>query len=161
MPDAGEQKTESQPAPPEEATPSEPAAPARRFTDTAGPPATVLGPTMRLDGEISGEDSVAIHGRVKGSITSEGLCRIAAGAEFHGTLHARLAILEGRVDGRVHSRGKTELGAEAQVTAEIEARTVAMADGCVFDGAIHMHRSDDGNTPGGAQTFTEKRQRQE
>jgi len=123
--------------PPEPASPPEPP-PERRFTDRLRQPETVLGPGIRLVGHIEGSDSVEIGGSVEGNVTIKGLCRVRAGATLKGDLTASYAVLDGRVVGRVTLRRKAELGGSAHVEADIQAEGVAIAEGCFFDGRVHM-----------------------
>lgn len=131
-------------------------APARRFTDTVVG-STTLG-TLRVQGSITGKDCVRIGGQVDGPIELDGLLHIAEGAHVTGTITADGVVIDGEVAGRLIVRGRVELSATARVRAEIHAGTVAIAEGCFFDGRIHMGggQADGG---GGPTTFREKRRR--
>ena len=52
------------------------------------------------------------------------------------------------------SGDKIEIGAAAHVRGHLHARVVAIAEGAVFDGSVHMSGT---GGPGGAMAFTEKR----
>jgi cytoskeletal protein CcmA (bactofilin family) len=130
--------------------------PARRFTDTVVG-ATTLG-TLRIHGSITGKDCVRIGGQVEGPIELEGLLHIAEGARVTGTVTADGVVIDGEVAGRVFARGRVELSATARVRAEVHAATVAIAEGCFFDGRIHMG-GDQADGGGGPTTFREKRRR--
>jgi cytoskeletal protein CcmA (bactofilin family) len=129
-------------------------APARRFTDGAPARPTTFGPGIQVRGAVSGADSIEVAGRVEGSIEVDGFCHVAAGACVVGPVRAGDAVIEGEVQGRVTVRGRVELCASARVRGDIEARTVALADGCFFDGHIHMPGREG---PAAATTFREKR----
>ena len=145
-------KPELPPAPPPAA---ESAPPARRFTD-AERPATTLGPRLTVRGSLSGQGAVEVAGSFEGPIDVEGLCHIGEGARVVGTVTASDAVIEGELQGRLVVRGRVELRATAKVRADITARTVAIADGCFFDGRVHMTGSD---APGQATSFRERRRR--
>lgn len=132
----------------------EPASPGRRFTDTAPARPTSFGPGIQVRGTLSGSDSVVVAGRFEGSLEVDGLCHIAEGACVIGPVSAGDAVVEGEVQGRLSVRGRVELHASARVRGDIEARTVALADGCFFDGRIHMTGRE---APGAPTTFREKR----
>ncbi len=71
-----------------------------------------------------------------------------------GTVTASDAVIEGELQGHLVVRGRVELRATAKVRADVTARTVAIADGCFFDGRIHMTGS---GAPGQPTSFREWR----
>jgi cytoskeletal protein CcmA (bactofilin family) len=132
------------------------ATPARRFTDALPAFPTAFGPGIQVRGALTGSDSLEVAGRFEGSIEVDGLCHVAEGACVLGPLTAGDAIIEGEVQGRVTVRGRVELRASARVRGDVEARTVALADGCFFDGRIHMTGREGPAVP---TTFQEKRKK--
>jgi len=138
-------KQEPPSAPPPEPTP------ARRFTDRHEH-ATVILAGLRVEGDIEGDDSVEIGGALKGNVRIEGLCRVREKGRVEGSIRARQVLIEGEVEGKdVKARERLELRSHARVLANIEAASVALADGCEFHGSIRMSGGS------GAVTFTEKR----
>lgn len=138
------------------ASDAEPDSPARRFTDAAGTCATRFGPNLRIHGSITGADSVQIAGQMEGPIDVDGFLHVAEGARVTGAVNAADAVVEGELHGRLAARGRVELSATAKVRADIHAPTVAIAEGCFFDGRIHMGASEG---EGGPMRFREKRRR--
>ena len=115
---------------------SSPAA-ARRFSDPHEPKTSVPeGLTIR--GELTGAESVELLGTLEGPLTTEGFCHIHATGRLRGRLVAADVVVEGELQGDIVAQGKVELGAAARVKADIRARAIAIADGCYFDGQIHM-----------------------
>ncbi|MCU0241715.1 MAG: polymer-forming cytoskeletal protein [Vicinamibacteria bacterium] len=138
------------------APPEPPASqPVRRFTDVAEPTkTTVLAPKIRVNGDIVCEESIDLAGNFEGTIKTQGLCRLRQGGRVLGRVHALHVVIEGEIEGEIVARGKVELGASANVQADIRTATIAIAEGCFFDGRIHMEgaHGDFGST-----TFVEKR----
>ncbi len=135
---------------------SEPPAvpPERRFTDRLRKPETVIAPGIRLKGSLTGDDSVEIGGSIEGPVEINGLCQVRESGAAKGSISATYLIIEGRAQGRLRAMRKVELGAKAHVEADIRAAGVAIAEGCFFDGRIHM----EAGTPGEAHhPFKEKR----
>jgi cytoskeletal protein CcmA (bactofilin family) len=127
--------------------------PERRFTDRLRTPATVIARGIRLTGELHGQDSVEIGGEVEGNIAIKGLCHMSPSGRLRGRVSATYLIVEGRVEGKMSARHHAELRATAHVEADVHAAGVAIAEGCFFDGRIHMQGS-----PGEVQqSFQEKR----
>ncbi len=134
--------------------PVEPAAPpmpeTRRFSDTRAP-ATSIPVGVHVKGEIAGADSVELAGTLEGPLVTEGFCHLRDSGRLQGRLSAGDVRIEGELEGQIEARGKVELGARSRVKAEIRARGIAIADGCFFDGAIHVEGGE------GWVTFQEKR----
>lgn len=127
-------------------------APVRRFTDQHEQ-ATIILAGLRIEGDIEGEDSVEIGGALKGNVRVGGLCRVREKGRVEGSIRARQVLIEGEVDGKdVKARERLELRSHARVMADLEAASVALAEGCEFHGQIKMT-----GARGGATTFTEKR----
>lgn len=143
--------------PPVEAPPPEPEGPvpARRFTDTAAPCATRLG-GLAIRGILTGSDSVELSGTFEGPIAVDGFCRVNEGGRVKGDLTAGDAVIAGEIQGRLTVIGRLEMWARARVFADVEAGTVAIAEGCFIEGRIHMRGSEGGSQP---TTFKEKRRR--
>jgi len=139
-----------EPARPEAAPPDPP--PARRFTDKVAQ-GTVLLAGLRVRGSIAGEDSVEIAGALEGDLQIGGLCQVREGARVAGNIRARQVLIEGEVQGRrIQARERLELRSQARVRADLEAGSVALAEGCQFNGRIQMS-----DAVTGATTFKEKR----
>jgi cytoskeletal protein CcmA (bactofilin family) len=112
--------------------------PERRFTDRLRTPATVISRGIRFTGELNGHDSVEIGGEVDGKIAIKGLCHLTPSSSVKGSIGATYLIVEGRVEGKLSARRQAELRATAHVEADVHAAGVAIAEGCFFDGRIHM-----------------------
>ncbi len=110
---------------------------ARRFSDPHE--ATTCVPEgLTIRGELSGAESVELLGTLEGPLSTAGFCHIHECGSLRGHLSATDVIVEGELDGDIVARGKVELGAKARVKAVIRAHGIAIADGCYFDGQIHM-----------------------
>ena len=57
---------------------------------------------------------------------------------MQGTVNACGVIVEGKLRGNIESADKVELRASGRVLGDITCRKLAMAEGCVFQGAITM-----------------------
>jgi cytoskeletal protein CcmA (bactofilin family) len=127
----------------------------RRLTDAPSTGASTFGPSLHVRGSIAGAGSVRIAGQWEGPIEVEGLVHITEGARVTGRVTATHAVIDGELEGRLDVRGRVELSASARVRADIHSPTVAIAEGCFFDGRIHM--GSEGER--GPTHFREKRRR--
>ena len=79
--------------------------------------------------------------------------RFTDGLRTPATVIARGIRLTGELQGNVSARRRAELRGTAHVEAEVHAEGVAIAEGCFFDGRIHMQ----GSRGSVQQSFQEKR----
>jgi cytoskeletal protein CcmA (bactofilin family) len=140
--------------PPEPPAPPEPP-PSRRFTDRAVPPETVVARGIVIRGEIRGEDSVELAGTLEGDATIGGLLHVSETARLTGAISAQDVVVEGTVSGKIAARGKVEMRHVAKVSADVEAGTIAIAEGCVFEGHVRMEGG--AGTTGQVASFRERR----
>jgi cytoskeletal protein CcmA (bactofilin family) len=118
------------------------AAPARRLSDAAAAPSTVITAGIHITGEISGDDPVQLAGTLEGSSRVSGLYCVREGGRVLGEITAPNIVIEGEVSGPSLVAEKVEIGALARVRANLRARTVAIAEGAFFDGQVSMEGHD-------------------
>jgi cytoskeletal protein CcmA (bactofilin family) len=113
------------------------AAPNRRFTDGTSVCATRLG-RLQIRGTLTSTESVELGGTFDGPIEVEGLVKVAEGGRVTGTIRTQDAVIAGEVNGHVTVRGRLEMGAKARVLADVEAKTIAIAEGAFVAGRVAM-----------------------
>jgi cytoskeletal protein CcmA (bactofilin family) len=113
-------------------------APTRRFTDSLERAATVVGPGTHLRGDIVTSDPVEIRGTVEGDCRVSAHCIVREGARVLGNIDATTLIVAGEVEAGTLTAEKVEIRASASVRATIKARTVAIADGALYEGDVQM-----------------------
>lgn len=127
------------PTPPPPPPPTPPAeVPARRITDASLSLSTVIGPGTRIRGSVTGGDSLDLAGALEGDAQITGLCRVREGGRMVGDMKATVLVLEGEVSATVLVADKVEIGAGARVKGDVRAQWVAIAEGALFDGNVHM-----------------------
>jgi cytoskeletal protein CcmA (bactofilin family) len=121
----------------------------RRFTDRSGEMDTVVGPGAKMKGKITGKANVEVHGTLEGTCNIEGVLHIKDGGNLIGDVQVNDAIIEGTASGELVVRNKLEIRATGKVEGKLQAKSIAMAEGCIVQGDVDM--------TGGASTFKEKR----
>jgi cytoskeletal protein CcmA (bactofilin family) len=123
---------------PEPATPSHasPSAP------SAGGGA-VIGPSITIRGEVSGDEDLLIQGKVDGSVELE-LHAVTVGGEgrVKANITARVVTVEGEVEGDLKARDQVILRSAARVKGDITAPRVVLEDGANFRGLVDMGEPD-------------------
>jgi cytoskeletal protein CcmA (bactofilin family) len=113
------------------------APPNRRFTDGTSVCATRLG-RLQIRGTLTSTESVELGGTFDGPIEVEGLVKVSEGGHVTGAIRTQDAVIAGEVHGHVSARGRLELGAKARVFADVEAKTIAIAEGAFIAGRVSM-----------------------
>jgi cytoskeletal protein CcmA (bactofilin family) len=139
-------------------TPVSPVSPARRFTDAAEAPTTVIGASIQIKGELTGSGVLEIAGTLEGDCRVDGLCRVRQGAHIQGDVTATHIVVEGELRGQTLVAERVEIGATANVRADIRAPLVAIAEGAFFEGKVDM---ESGEGTSGPTAFKEKRKGRE
>ena len=105
--------------------------------------ASWLSPTMRVKGEISGNEYLLVDGKVEGSM-SMGKHRLTVGhnGQVTGGLAAREIIIYGKVDGNQNIVGESiEIKKDASVIGNVKTRRIVIEDGGGFKGSIEIGES--------------------
>ena len=99
--------------------------------------------TMRLKGEISGNEDLLIDGKVEGAV-SVGQHKLIVGrdGQVTGGLAAREIVIYGKVDGdRSVGTESIEIKKDASVIGHLTTRHIVIEDGAVFRGSIDIGES--------------------
>ena len=99
---------------------------------------TVIGSSIVIDGEISGEEAITILGTVKGKVAvSQGVV-VEAGATVEADIEGQTVTVSGKVTGNVTAREKLELRPESKMVGNARAPRIVVADGASFKGNVDM-----------------------
>jgi cytoskeletal protein CcmA (bactofilin family) len=128
----------------------------RRLEDKAGSILSIIAPSTKFKGTLSGSDSLLIAGHVKGEIKCEGLVRVDRGGRIQGVISSPYVIVEGEINGDIMSAEHVELREKARVVGNIHTTKIVMAEGCILQGEVQMPK--EGDKPF---IFVEKRKNQE
>ena len=128
-----------------------PAGKFRRMLDTVSGSPTFIGNGTTFSGDFTGAGHFVICGCVEGSCQIDGPLSLAAGGQWKGDIHANNVVVAGEVDGNVFADGKLELSSTARVSGSINGASIAIAEGAVIQGEMHVRGSDE------VMRFTEKR----
>ena len=100
--------------------------------------ATVLGPTLEIEGEIEGDENLVIQGRVQGKIISHKSLTVDNSGNVEAAVKTHSMIVSGRLSGNVDASEKVEIRKEGKMIGDIKAPRIVIADGAKFKGSIEM-----------------------
>jgi cytoskeletal protein CcmA (bactofilin family) len=99
---------------------------------------TVIGSSIVVDGEISGEEAITILGTVKGKVAVALGVVVEAGATVEADIEGQTVTVSGKVTGNVTAREKLELRPESKMVGNAKAPRIVVADGASFKGNVDM-----------------------
>lgn len=133
------------------ATPSRPVEPAQPRVQA------IIGPTIRIKGDVSGDENLMIDGTIDGTVTVKShSLHIGKNGRVNADLHAKSIQVEGQVDGNLHADEKVVIRQSGVVRGNIVSPRLTMEDGCTFKGSVDM---DNRSTASKASTDTASRAR--
>lgn len=99
---------------------------------------TVIGPSIHIDGEISGEEHLVVRGVVKGRIAVRDTLVVEDGGVVEATVDAASITVNGTVRGDIAASERAELRPSSNVVGDIRAPRILIADGANFKGTVDM-----------------------
>jgi cytoskeletal protein CcmA (bactofilin family) len=114
--------------------------PKRRTTDQLDEPTTRIAPGFLFEGQLEGKGVYLIEGEVVGEGRIRGIVTLAAGSYWKGNLTADVVLLAGKFEGNLTAEEKIDLAPTAQITGDLTAPSVSIAEGAVVEGRISRPR---------------------
>ncbi|MFA4872524.1 MAG: polymer-forming cytoskeletal protein [Patescibacteria group bacterium] len=111
---------------------------------------TIIGATVKLEGDFVGENNVVVEGTVRGSMKTKQNLRITPNSKIFASIEAQNATIAGEVHGNIKIIEQLELLSTARINGDIEAKAISVANGAVINGKISM-----GNAQGNSVNITE------
>jgi cytoskeletal protein CcmA (bactofilin family) len=99
---------------------------------------TVIGSSIVIDGEISGDEPLTILGTVKGKVAVAQNVVIESGATVEADVEGQTVTVSGKLTGNVSAREKLELRPESKMVGNAKAPRIVVADGASFKGNVDM-----------------------
>ncbi len=129
-------KDEEQPATTGAATTTRPSP---GSVSSGGPRRAVIGPSIRIKGDVTGSEDLVIEGEVDGSV-SLGAHAIGVGSEgrVNADIVGRVITVDGHVEGNLEAEEQIVLRGTAKVRGDIKAPRVVLEDGATFRGLVDM-----------------------
>ena len=108
---------------------------------------SVIGASLLIQGDVTGEEDLIVHGRIEGSITlKKNLVTIGQDGRVNATVDAQSVKVEGTVEGELRGREQVVVARTGSVNGNIVTPRVTLEDGCRFKGSIDMEGADAGGS---------------
>ncbi len=112
---------------------------------------SVVGASVKLEGDYSSDGDIFIHGNVTGKVSTKASLSVGETAEVKADIVAKNVMVAGRVEGNIKADEKVDITASGKVHGDIATDDLSIASGAVFTGSCQM-----GEGSGGAEETAEK-----
>ena len=99
----------------------------------------VIGASITIHGDLTGEEDLTVHGRVEGKVDVKGnSVTIGESGRVKADVYAKTIFVEGEVEGNLYGGDQIVLRSSGNVRGNLTAPRVALDDGAQFKGSIDM-----------------------
>ena len=120
----------------------------KKRTKTPDSISTFLGPDAKVDGTLEFEGTIRLDGTVVGQIKSDnGTLIVGEKAFVDAKIEVTVAVIMGEVKGTVIASDRIELYPPGKVIGDIQAPTIAIDEGGLFNGSCVMQSVQSGSEP--------------
>jgi cytoskeletal protein CcmA (bactofilin family) len=101
-----------------------------------------LGSSLRVKGEISGNEDLLIDGSVEGLMQLDGrLLTLGTTAKVTADIIAGEVVVYGKMKGNVRAKGRIEIKKDGSVDGDLTTAQIMIEDGAYFKGSIQIEKS--------------------
>ncbi|OGY80053.1 MAG: hypothetical protein A3B74_05390 [Candidatus Kerfeldbacteria bacterium RIFCSPHIGHO2_02_FULL_42_14] len=97
-------------------------------------PETIIGPSIRVEGQLIGEGNVTVEGSIMGMLKTTKDVYIGDKAKLQADIEAQNIIIAGEIKGNVKVYGKIEIKSSARIIGDIEAGIISVETGAMIKG---------------------------
>lgn len=99
----------------------------------------MIGPSIVIKGEVTGEEDLLIQGKVEGTIKLNGnQVLVGESGQVSADIYANVIKVDGKVTGDITGSEKVVISKSGNVRGNIVAPRVTLDDGAIFKGSIDM-----------------------
>lgn len=99
---------------------------------------TVIGASVKVEGNISCAGDVVVDGSVAGTLRTTKNLSIGEQAKIRADIEANTIIISGEVRGNVRASGRVDLRATGKIYGNVTAQLLAVAPGAILHGKCQM-----------------------
>ena len=99
---------------------------------------TVIGPSILINGKLSGDEDLTVRGRVEGEIHLSHTLIIETSGVVKANVSVKNAVVSGVVVGNINATESVELTKEGRMVGDITSPRVILVDGASFKGRVDM-----------------------
>lgn len=98
-----------------------------------------LGPSLRIKGEIAGNEDLKLDCNVEGLVSIGGFrITVGNGAQVNGDIVAREALISGKVSGDIRAVDRIEIMKTASIEGDLSTGKITIEEGAYFKGSVEV-----------------------
>lgn len=106
---------------------------------------SIIGPEMKIDGNVSVNGDLLIYGTIHGDVKSDGEIISAKNSTVNGNIESKNASISGIVKGNLIIKSKVTLKKDAHLMGDLKASIITLEEGAKFDGMCSMVKQEEYN----------------
>jgi len=99
---------------------------------------TIIGPSVKVEGNFRGEGNVVVDGIVQGSLKTNHDLKVGPKAKIKAEVGANNLFLAGEIKGNIKIKEKTQLTSTAKIFGNLETKTLSVEEGAILNGKCIM-----------------------
>ena len=99
---------------------------------------TIIGPSVKVEGDFKGEGDLIIEGMLVGSLQTKNNLKIGQNAVIEASIRANNAFISGKVKGNITVKGKLEITGTAVILGDIKTQIISIESGALLQGNLSM-----------------------
>lgn len=102
---------------------------------------TVIGPSIKVNGQFHGEGDIVVEGSVEGSLKTNNFLFIGDSAKVVASIEAKEARIGGQITGNIVIKDFLEIASSANIKGDVECSQILILKGAVINGKIVMDKN--------------------
>lgn len=99
---------------------------------------TIIGPSVSVEGNFTGNGNIIVEGEVKGSLKTKGYIKASETSTIVANIQAGNAEIAGRAQGNIKIKETLDIKETAVIDGDIDVGSVSVAMGAMINGNIKM-----------------------
>ncbi len=102
-------------------------------------PASVIGRTVSIDGNLTAQEDVLVEGRFNGEVVlNDNALVVGSTGDVRANVKAKIVTIHGKANGDIQATDQVEISASGSMRGDILSPRVILQDGAKFKGRIDM-----------------------
>jgi len=115
---------------------------------------TIIGPSVKVEGNFVGSGDVIVEGAVNGILKTAKNLKVGTGAKIKADVEAENVFTSGEIRGNVKIKGKLEMKSSAKIFGNVETNVLSVEEGAILNGKCVMGQKNEMVEP----AFEEKKE---